>query len=336
MLRAAVTREPEGMWRLSSGTATVVGLADSRLLVAPTTAYVMLGSRCRGDCAFCAQARTASSRDDKLSRVVWPVYDAEDAAGAVAESFARGDVGRACFQMTTFPGHVEAAIEAVGALCATTEMPICVSIAPRDLVDIERLLDAGAERVTMALDAASAAVYAKVKSGRWERTLDLLTTAGAAFPGHIGTHLIVGLGENDRELIECFQQLYDLGITIGLFAFTPVKGTSLEDCAPPPLARYRRMQLLRWLIERGLTNAAACAYDSDGSLEGLELGRATLEGLLSDPVNSPFRTAGCADCNRPFYNERPTGPMYNYAEPLSKDQVVTERAAVLESLTLSS
>jgi biotin synthase len=33
-----------------------------------------------------------------------------------------------------------------------------------------------------------------------------------------------------------------------------------------------------------------------------------------------FRTSGCPDCNRPFYNERPGGPMYNYARPLTLEE----------------
>jgi biotin synthase len=33
-----------------------------------------------------------------------------------------------------------------------------------------------------------------------------------------------------------------------------------------------------------------------------------------------FRTAGCPACNRPFYNERPGGTMYNYARELTADE----------------
>jgi biotin synthase-related radical SAM superfamily protein len=34
-----------------------------------------------------------------------------------------------------------------------------------------------------------------------------------------------------------------------------------------------------------------------------------------------FCTAGCPGCNRPFYNERPAGPMYNYPRPLTPAEV---------------
>jgi len=37
-------------------------------------------------------------------------------------------------------------------------------------------------------------------------------------------------------------------------------------------------------------------------------------------TGEPFRTSGCPDCNRPFYNERPSGPLYNYPRPLTTEE----------------
>jgi biotin synthase len=36
--------------------------------------------------------------------------------------------------------------------------------------------------------------------------------------------------------------------------------------------------------------------------------------LLITVINSgkPFLTSGCPNCNRPFYNEKPSGPLYNF------------------------
>ena len=41
----------------------------------------------------------------------------------------------------------------------------------------------------------------------------------------------------------------------------------------------------------------------------------------------PFVTSGCPSCNRPFYNESPSGPLYNFPCPPKKeeiDQIVEE------------
>ncbi|MEN6480151.1 MAG: radical SAM protein, partial [Anaerolineales bacterium] len=74
----------EPVWRVSSGTAVIAHLAQARLDCAPTTAYIMLGERCSGDCAFCAQARSSAAHHNLLSRVAWPPYDAALAAEAIA------------------------------------------------------------------------------------------------------------------------------------------------------------------------------------------------------------------------------------------------------------
>jgi biotin synthase len=40
----------------------------------------------------------------------------------------------------------------------------------------------------------------------------------------------------------------------------------------------------------------------------------------------PFVTSGCPGCNRPYYNERPGGPLYNYPrQPLPEEVVEIEK-----------
>jgi biotin synthase len=35
----------------------------------------------------------------------------------------------------------------------------------------------------------------------------------------------------------------------------------------------------------------------------------------------PFRTSGCPGCNRPYYNERPGGIIYNYSKELAENEI---------------
>ena len=91
----------------------------------------------------------------------------------------------------------------------------------------------------------------KAGSGSWAGTLRLLEESSARFPGRISTHLIVGLGETEEELVSIMQYMKDLGITIGLFAFTPVKGTPMECVPQPQRDTYRRVQIARHLITGG-------------------------------------------------------------------------------------
>jgi biotin synthase len=108
------------------------------------------------------------------------------------------------------------------------------------------------------------------------------------------------------------QWAHDLGITVGLFAFTPVRGTHLADRPPPPVAVYRRMQMARWLIVHDQARAEEMAFGPDGGL--LRFGVSPPAGGLA------FRTSGCPDCNRPYYNEQPGGPLYNYPRPLTEKE----------------
>jgi biotin synthase-related radical SAM superfamily protein len=328
-LRAAVAGPS---WRLSSGTAVVAGLANARLDCAPTTAYVMLGERCSGDCAFCAQARSSSAGAGQLSRVAWPAFEADGAAAAIARGCNDGTLRRVCFQVTTGPGHLNVTIDAVRSMRARTTAPICASVTVHSLDEIARLIEAGASRVTLAIDAACERVYLATKTGSWQRTDMLLSAAARAYPGQIGTHLIVGLGETEREMAQALQRYADQGLAVGLFAFTPIAGTRLESAAPPDLGVYRRLQAVRWLISSRLARADYLSYDEHSRVVGLGLSVERLLQVLSDPIDSPFRTSGCGDCNRPYYNERPGGALYNYPRPLSPAEARAEANALVRAL----
>ncbi len=319
-------------------------VADTAL---PTTAYLMEGDRCSRDCAFCPQARTASSRDDLLARVNWPEVG-RPAAGGAALSAAVGEeeaVGyadqgfwdglcraaddrqlrRACFQLTASPGvlsKVEGEVRRLHAL--RPDLPICVSVAARDIEEIGRILGWGAERVTLALDAATPDLHREHKGGSLEARLSLLRQAGARFPGRIGTHLIAGLGENEKELVELVGLLHGAGVTVALFAFTPIPGTRLAGRKPPDLGSYRRIQAARQLISEGQARAADMTFDEQGRLSSY--GRPWEEVRAALAGGEGFRTSGCPDCNRPYYNERPSGPLYNYPRRLT----AAEAAAAIE------
>ncbi len=308
---------------VSIGTAGVLGLEQVPMAVAPTTAYLMLGGRCLMNCAFCAQARDSHSSALNLSRVVWPEYDLDEVVPCLAAAAAEGAVRRACVQVTVTADAFDQTLALVrtvkAAGSAAARLPFDVAILPHDLAQVGQLLDAGVDHLGFGLDAACKRVFDRVKGGNWTRSLALVEESARAFPGRTALHLIVGLGETERELVDRLQWAHDLGITSGLFAFTPVRGTHLADQPPPPLAVYRRMQAARWLIVHGLARAEAMAFDAAGRL--LDLGAP----LPRDGV--VFQTSGCPDCNRPFYNEQPGGPLYNYPRPLSADEA---NRAILE------
>jgi biotin synthase len=294
---------------VSIGTAAVLGLAKVPMAVAPTTAYLMLGGRCLMNCAFCAQARESQAGALSLSRVTWPEYDLDAVVERLAQAAARGDLRRACLQVTVSADAFSQTLDILRAVKTASNVPFDVAILPQDLDEVRQLVDAGVDHIGFGLDAACERVFRQVKGGHWTRSLALIEETARALPGRAAVHLIVGLGETEREMVERIQWAHDRGITVGLFAFTPVRGTHLADQPPPPLPVYRRMQAARWLIVHDEAHAGAMAFDEEGHLVDLAAPVPT--------TGEPFRTSGCPDCNRPFYNEQPSGPLYNYPRPLT-------------------
>jgi biotin synthase len=320
---------------VSIGTAAVLGLAEVRMDAAPTTAYLMLGGRCRMACAFCAQSRTSHASalnpsinsGQRLSRITWPPFDEKEVLGHLGEAAARGDFRRVCLQVTVGQGYFRRTLELVEAVRGVCDLPVDAAILPRDVGQVEALLSAGVEHIGFGLDAACERVFRRVKGRNWERNLELVEEVARRFPGHVAIHLIVGLGETEREMVEMIQRMHDLGAIVGLFAFTPVRGTAMQDQPPPPLDTYRRMQVARHLISHDLATLGDFAFSAEGQL--VSFGRSDLAKVMADGV--AFQTSGCPDCNRPFYNERPRGPLYNYPRPLTLAEAVravAELAAV--------
>jgi biotin synthase-related radical SAM superfamily protein len=304
------------MINVSIGTAAVLGLADVRMEVAPTTAYLMLGGRCVMDCRFCAQARSSHASALNLSRVTWPQFDLGETVARLAEAVERGDVRRACLQVTVSAGYFRRTLDVVRAIRAVSDVPVDAAILPRGVGQVEQLLAAGVDHVGFGLDAASARVFHLVKSRDWNEALALIEATARQFPGRSAVHLIVGLGETEAEMTRLIQRLHDWSVVVGLFAFTPLRGTAMEDVSPPLLGTYRRMQAARYLIVHDLARAEQFTFE-DGRFAAFNVPH--LRELLAGGV--AFQTSGCPDCNRPFYNERPGGVMYNYPRPLTPTEV---------------
>jgi biotin synthase-related radical SAM superfamily protein len=271
------------------------------------------------DCAFCAQARSSQASALKLSRVTWPECDQAQTLMLLAKAVERGDIRRCCLQVTVAEGYFQRTLEVIRAVRAACDVPVDAAILPKDVAQVEELLAAGVDHIGFGLDAACERVFQRIKGGSWARSLSLIEETARRFPGHGAVHLIVGLGETEQEMAEMIQRMHDLGLVVGLFAFTPVRGTRMEDVSQPPISTYRRMQVAHYLITNNLAQIGNFTFSTAGQLLSFNFPR--LSEILADGV--AFQTSGCPDCNRPFYNERPGGPMYNYPKPLTPQQTKT-------------
>ncbi len=310
------------MIRVSVGTAGVLGLTQVPMDVAPTTAYLLVGGRCTMSCAFCAQARESSASDMALSRVTWPEFPLDEVCVRMRQAELRGELHRCCIQVTASHDGPAHTMEAVHSIRASAGLPLDISILPTDLGQVEALITAGVDRIGFGLDAACERVFHRVKGAHWDRVLWLIEETARRFPGHVAIHLIVGLGETEEEAVSRLFWARDLGATVGLFAFTPLRGTLLAGASPPLLGQYRRVQAALWLImEQGASPsdlAFGDVHSRPGSLIGIRI--PDWVTLLAD--SRAFETSGCPGCNRPFYNEHPGGPMYNYPRALSPAEIL--------------
>jgi biotin synthase len=61
-------------------------------------------------------------------------------------------------------------------------------------------------------------------------------------------------------------------------------------------------------------------FDNEGCLSDFGIDKETL--LQTIQFGEPFLTSGCPNCNRPYYNEKPSGPIYNYPRKISEKEML--------------
>lgn len=314
---------------VSEGTAGLLGLRNIRAACPPRTAYLMVGEKCLRHCAFCGQSARSHGPARRLSRVGWPTYSLDRVSPPLQEMVSQGMIRRACLQVVH--GFEAEALEVLKRL-VLLGIPVnaSMSLASGDMV--ESFLSAGAERVSLPLDAAESSVYSRVKGGDFDGAVSRLLVLARDYPSRISTHLIAGLGETEMDLLLTALKLETWGVAVGLFAFTPLAGTPMEKRPPPDPVSYRRLQAALYLIKKSaVTRESQFTFDG-GSLSGIRLRARCLHHILGD--GEAFRTSGCEDCNRPYYNESARGFVYNYPRPLDEEEAVVALEMALRGLVL--
>jgi len=306
----------------------VLGLIGGRLDAAPTTVYMLTYYRgkCSANCGFCPQAKTSSSRADMLSRVTWPAFPTERVLSKIAQAAEDKAMKRVCIQALNYPTVFNDIIALAREIRLHSKVPLSVSCQPLSREQMGRLKQTGVDRVSIALDAATEEIFGKVKGAStqspytWEKHRRALKQAVEVFgKGLVCTHLMVGLGETEREMTEAIQWCVDSGVYPSLFAFTPISGTALENQPQPHIETYRRVQVARYLMIHGKTRFEDMRFDVDGRLLDFGVSREELKHTMNN--GSPFLTSGCPGCNRPYYNEKPSGPLYNYPRPPTPNEL---------------
>ena len=123
------------------------------------------------------------------------------------------------------------------------------------LLDRDMLLDikaAGADIIGIGMDAATEELFEQHRGRQvkgphdWHHHWDIARQARELYGPHkVNLHIIIGLGETDRDLVDMFVQCHAEDIACYLFSFNPEPGTVLADQPRTPIDRHRRIQLVQ-------------------------------------------------------------------------------------------
>jgi biotin synthase len=293
---------------------------------------------CRGRCAYCGLSAgrrkgvNGAGRGRSFIRVDWPAFPTDDIVERIAAR--KADIRRVCISMVTRRRAVADTIALCERLRAAVDLPVSILITPTLLQpgDLEALHAAGADKVGVAVDLAVPELFERMRGDgvggphRWDTYWECYRRAVEVFGrARAGVHLIVGLGETEREMCAAIQRARDLGGGTHLFSFFPEPGSPLEDHPRPTMSCYRRVQLARYLIDGGAARAEDFAYSPDGRIVRYGLSPAALGAIVES--GEPFRTSGCTGrdgavaCNRPFANSRPGPHLRNFPFPPAPDDL---------------
>lgn len=311
--------------RVSIGSAVVLGLIQNKNYeVMPTTCYCMtyIEGRCIANCGFCPQARDSEGSTELLSRITWPVFEFKEFLTKLNYLPPPKRFKRICLQTLNYNQNFSDIVEIVSQIKKNSNIPISIAIPPIDESKLKKLKLIGVDRIGIALDGSTEEIFEAVKGKgvkgpyNWNAHLQSLIDALEIFSvGNVTTHLIVGLGETQQQILELIQNLYNLKINVSLFAFTPIKGTKLQNKLRPNLIGFRKVQLGRYLIINEIKRFTDFTFNMKGDLIKFNLNQYELENIIEN--SDSFMTTGCPGCNRPYYTSSPSGPMYNFPRKLS-------------------
>jgi len=282
---------------------------------------------CKASCAYCGLARTRPQGEDSFIRVEWPVLETRETIQRIARY--RDNIRRVCISTVFHPNAVDDTLsiakQIVGATrrATPTDVPLSVLITPGIFGrgEMERLKALGVDTLGIGLDAASKRVFHRTRAGgvdgplSWEVYLTALNEASEIFgPGKVSCHIIVGIGETDKELSNIFFHIKSLKAMIHLFSFYPEPHSLMARNRRPSLKRFRRIQLLSYLVEKDMITPKALEFDAKGNLKQIR------SLSVTEAINSgrPFLTGGCPSrngdiaCNRPFGSYRPGEPFRDF------------------------
>ena len=301
---------------------------------------------CYANCSYCglARERPGNPEDNTFIRVAWPLYSTDLVAQKIAEHV--DEVGRVCIAQVQDHRAYKDLVDMTRRVRRVSDVPISALVSATTL-NVERLYhiqDAGADIIGVGLDGASKEVFEETRGKKargphdWDYHWYIVREARRIYgPMKVNCHVVVGLGETDRNLVDLFYQAKAEQIAVYLFSFNPEPGTAMQHVPRAPLHRLRRIQLLKYLIEQENLERRQIEFDEAGKLALLDVPHTLVEKVIN--TGMPFMTNGCPDkhgklaCNRPFGSYRPGEEFRDYPFlPMADDLIQIRQQTRLEEV----
>jgi len=331
--------------QLSTAAAITLGIMGGRMYGCECTRCLNLlltyPEGCRANCAYCGLARHREAERDyadrNFIRVDWPAVPMTDIVDIVAQDPESSPFHRMCISMIT---HPRSEADTFTVLKQWTDridpetIPVSILSNPTTMkrADVQRTKDLGADIFTVALDAATPALFDRTRGKgvqsphKWSKYWEIMLEARDIFgPQKFGAHIIVGMGETEHEVLNLVQELVDLGGHSHMFCFFPEQGSLMDHLPATPRDQWRRVQLARYLIDYRGARVEQMRFDDLGRVADYGIAAAELADIIDEGI--AFRTSGCpgkfqddiSACDRP-YGDSPPSDIASYPfQPGKKD-----------------
>jgi len=275
--------------------------------------YQRLPGGCIGNCAYCNQARSLAKADTpQLCNYAWPEVDLGSLLAHIANLGEQSHVEAFCIQTMFHKDSFEnqlAIVEQIASILP--EAWITTATTPRTPEQLSALAKAGLRGICVPLELATEKLFEDIRGRgvkgpyRWDRQLEALRAARDLFPDVL-THLMIGMGETEREAVECISMVQTMGIRTSIFPFLPIPGTALHanprGSGRPQRPAWRRIQLARFLLNEANLDPENIQYEGD-RVVGFRVPHEQFMRLVES--GRPFMSSGCKCCSRPGYAEDP-------------------------------
>jgi len=307
-------------------------------------------SGCLSDCGYCGLARSRSGdvqEDKSFIRVEWPLYETDQ----VIEQMVKYEdkLTRLCISQITHGSAHQDTYEITEKVCKAVKTPLSLLVAPPILnrKKLQDYKDLGTDMIGIGLDAITEKVFFDTRTNvpagglKWKNYWDIINYSREIYgPWKVNIHTVVGLGETDLDMVEMFYTLKEKQILPYLFCFNPEPDSRMAQHTPSTIKRWRRIQLVKHLIEEYSLDRKNIHFDEEGNMTALESHTSNINKVIKTLDGGvPFMTNGCPGengepgCSRPYGSYRPSESFRDFPFlPATDDMSLIRREIDLEGL----